>query len=200
MSVGWLVRSSAGRSLVRRLGSGRADDIAARVAPHLRPDGSVIDIGAGGCQVAARLVSRGLAVTAVDVHNWSVEPTVVPQWIDGVTLPFSDDAFAVALLITVLHHAADPERVLAEAARVARRVVVMEDIHDNQVQRVATMAMDSIVNLEFRGHPHGNRSDPEWRATFARLGLYVVSSSSKPFWRWFDSGVYVLERRDAQTT
>jgi hypothetical protein len=130
------------------------------------------------------------------VRDWSCEPTVVPQLVDGVTLPYSDDAFAVGLLITVLHHTPDPEQVLAEAARVARRLIVMEDVHNNETQRLATMAMDSIVNLEFRGHPHSNRTDAEWRATFARHGLDVVSGWRKTYWRAFRTATYVLERRE----
>lgn len=197
MSIGWLVRTAPGRRLVRRVSAGRAEELVRRVVPHLPRGGRVIDIGAGTCQVAAGLVARGFAVTAVDLRDWSCEPTVVPQLIDGDRLPFPDDTFAVGLLITVLHHTRTPERVLSDAMRVARRLVVIEDVHAGRPQRMATMAMDSLVNLEVLGHPHSNRSEPEWRATFDGLGLNVIASSTIPFWRFFRSALFVLERSAA---
>jgi SAM-dependent methyltransferase len=193
----WLVRWRAGQAFVRWIGGPRADDIVARIAPLLPSDGPVLDVGAGACQVAARLVGRGFDVTAVDVRDVSCEPSIEVLVVDGARLPFPDDAFAAAMLITMLHHTRDPELVLREAARVARRVVVMEDVHRGRVQWIATMVMDSIVNLEFFGHPHTNRSDAGWRRTFERLGLDVVASSSKPFWWVFRSATYVLERAGA---
>lgn len=188
-----MLKSALGRALVRRLGAARADDVIADVAAHLRPGNRILDVGAGTCQIAARLVADGFAVTAVDVRDQSCEPSVVPELVDGLTLPFAADAFDVALLITVLHHTRRPDHVLAEAARVARRVIVQEDIHDTEFERRATMVMDSVVNLELLGHPHSNRSDQEWRAAFARLGLEVVAASRKRFWRWFQSATYLLE-------
>lgn len=197
MSGSWITRWPLDRALVHGLGAGRAGEIVADVAPHLAAGQRILDVGAGSCLVAARLRARGLDVTAADVHDASCEPSVVPILIDGVSLPFDDDAFDVALLITVLHHTHDPDRVLAEASRVARRLVVQEDVHRTRRQKLATMAMDSVVNLEFVGHPHSNRSDDEWRASFAALELDVSFASFKRFWRVFESATYVLERRRA---
>lgn len=188
-----MLRTAVGRALVRRLGARRADEVVADIVPHLRAGDRIIDVGAGTCQIAARLVARGFAVTAVDVRDQSCEPSIVPVLIDGGTLPFQDRAFDVALLITVLHHTHRPDDVLAEATRVSRRVIVQEDVHRSELQRLATMTMDSIVNLEVLGHPHSNRSDAAWRAAFERLGLQIVASSHKRFWRWFESATYVLD-------
>lgn len=187
------MRSAVARAVVRRLGARRADEVVADVAPHLRAGERLLDIGAGTGQVAARLIGRGFPVTAVDVRDLSCEPTVSPALVDGRTLPFEDGSFDVALLITVLHHTPDPDAVLAEAARVARRVIVQEDVHASRGQHLATMVMDSVVNLEFFGHPHTNRSDAGWREAFVRHRLRVVASSTKPFWRWFRSATYVLD-------
>jgi hypothetical protein len=59
------------------------------------------------------------------------------------------------------------------------------------------MLADSWVNWEWRGHPHSNRSDAQWRETFGRLGLRVASSDEHIHWLWpwrFRHATYVLER------
>ena len=75
------------------------------------------------------------------------------------------------LLGLSLHHTLDPERVLGETARVARRIIVMEDIVKNRAHQFATWGMDSLLNLEFSGQPHHNKSDEGWRNLFDLLGL-----------------------------
>jgi hypothetical protein len=79
----------------------------------------------------------------------------------------------VALVITVLHHAPDPDAVLAEVSRVSRRIIVIEEIYENGVEKYFTYAVDSLFNLEFFSHPHSNRTDSEWRKAFQKLRLDV---------------------------
>ncbi|OLV18078.1 hypothetical protein BOO71_0007291 [Deinococcus marmoris] len=91
---------------------------------------------------------------------------------DGSTLPFPDCSFDAVLLAFVLHHCPHPVAVLREAARVSRRVLVLEDgngeFPPNRLDRVT----DALINLEF-GHPHGERSRLEWLGMFAACGLGV---------------------------
>jgi ubiquinone/menaquinone biosynthesis C-methylase UbiE len=152
--------------LHRRMGR-----MARRISADL-PAGAhkLCDLGSGTGLVGRALRSQGYDVTPIDVMDlrfFSDFPTVV---YDGKTLPFARDAFDVAILAFTLHHCTDPERVLAEALRVAPVVVVLEDVVLNRVHRWATMITDSLLNLEFFGHPHQNHTDAEWRAIFARLG------------------------------
>ncbi|MFW6252958.1 MAG: hypothetical protein ACOC4F_03410 [bacterium] len=61
--------------------------------------------------------------------------------------------------------------VLREAARVAKRIIVIEDVYTNAAQKHLTFFTDSVFHLEFRGHTHSNRTDTEWRKAFVDLGL-----------------------------
>lgn len=142
---------------------------------HLLPDtGSILDIGSGRGVVTSVLRERGFAVTPLDVRNRSQEPALSPVVYDGTAIPFPDNAFDCALLLTVLHHTPDPDAVLREAVRVARRIIIIEDVYTNTLQKHTTFFTDSLFNLEFRGHPHSNRTDTEWRQTFERLGLTLA--------------------------
>lgn len=183
-----------GRRFVRTLGLPRTKDVLADITPILRPGASILDIGAGSCDVAAGLQAAGWRVTPCDVVDLSCVPGWHPTIFDGRRLPFPDDAFDTALLITVLHHARDPDALLREAGRVARSVIVQEDVFESPLQEVLTWTMDSLTNLEFIGHPHNNRRDCDWRAAFEDVGLRVAASKSKRYWRFFDSVTYLLER------
>ncbi len=163
------------------------------VVPHLHAMNSVLDIGCGAGSVAISLRGIGFQVTPVDINNASLTPRVTPLIFDGRRLPFRSGTFDAALLLTVLHHARDPEALLREAGRVARRVVVVEDTYAGRLQRAVTLFADSVVNWEFQGHPHNNRSDAEWCATFARLDFRLRASASWPIAGVFRQSLYVLD-------
>jgi SAM-dependent methyltransferase len=191
MLVETLVRSGLGRFVVRRAGYARTADIIGDLLPVVPAGARVLDVGAGTCDVAAALTVRGRDVVALDVRDTSCVPGLRPQLYDGKRLPFEDASFDWALLIDVLHHT-DPDRLLAEAGRVARNVFVHEDVYSTERQRQLTRVMDAVLNLEFVGHPHANRDDAGWRATFARLGFVLEEASSRDFWRYFSCATYVL--------
>lgn len=161
--------------------------------PHLGVGESILDIGCGVGSVTTLLRAEGHAVTPLDVRAQSLTAAVAPVIFDGRHLPFDAGHFDLALLLTVLHHAEDPEALLIEAARVARRIAVIEDTYDNRAQRALTLATDSIVNIEFRGHPHNNQSGPEWRATFERLKLRTLHATTWPIAVLFQQSFYLLE-------
>lgn len=175
----------------------RAAEIAARVLPHLHAGESVLDIGAGRALVADAILNAGHPTSIVDVANLSLVEHLQPRLYDGNTLPYADDAFDVALLLTVLHHIPDPDNTLREARRVAKRVIVMEDIYASAREKAFTQFGDSWLNWEWRGHPHSNRDDAGWRAAFAQLNLRVIHYDESLDWFFpfrFRHAVYVLER------
>jgi 4'-phosphopantetheinyl transferase EntD len=137
----------------------------------------IVDIGCGHGHVAHLLKLRGYDASGIDLVDMSLFKSVTPTVTDGGRLPFADGSIDVALLMTMLHHTPDPDAILAEAARVARRVIVVEDVPLGRVHMEVIKHVDSLLNLEFRGHPHTNRDDAGWRAAFSRLGLAVAGTA-----------------------
>lgn len=178
----------------------RAGEIAARVLPHLRAGERVLDIGAGRALVADAIMNAGHPTSIVDVANLSLVEHLQPKLYDGNTLPYEDNAFDVALLLTVLHHIPDPNNTLREARRVAKRVIVMEDIYASKSEKRFTQFGDSWLNWEWKGHPHSNHDDAGWRAAFAKLNLRVTHYDESLDWFFpfrFRHVLYVLERPSA---
>lgn len=181
------------RTLLRRAAAPRARETVGHFAAQLRPGEKIIDIGAGLCDITILLQQAGYDIIGLDIANLSCT-ALQPVLYDGTTIPFEDDAFDTALLLTVLHHTSDPAAVLREAARVARRVVIIEDIYYNRPHKYVTFLLDSLLNLEFFGHPHTNKTDPQWRGTFRRLGLRITYEKTMKSFVVLRHKLYIVER------
>jgi len=134
-----------------------------RFLPWLPAKSTAVDIGAGNGLVAFELEKADIQATAVDVADLSILPEVEVTVYDGQTLPYPNNHFDSALLLTVLHHTTDPVAVLKESARVAKQVVIIEDVYKNLLQKYATFAMDTLVNFGHSEMTYQNRSLKEWK-------------------------------------
>lgn len=194
--AGWAIRNALAGPNRRR-----ARELVKRFAGWIPAGAQVVDIGSGVGLIAQTLHDRGIHVTPVDVRDFSLSQHMQPRLFDGAALPFNSASMDVALLITVLHHLSDPDASLREAARVARRVIVLEDLVESPAERALTFLGDAWLNWQWRNHPHSNRSDAHWRTTFAQMGLEVVHAEQYvhwfPPWR-FRHGLYVLDRNSCQ--
>jgi ubiquinone/menaquinone biosynthesis C-methylase UbiE len=183
-----LFRSLYQRTLPRRLAIREE-----RLAALLCPGEKLLDLGSGNGALCLALMNRGFDVTPVDVKDVSFVSDVKPLIYDGIRLPFADNSFDTALLITVLHHTKDPDALLKEASRVANKLIVMEDIHRSCLQKSFTQFTDSLVNMEFQGHPHTNRDDATWRETFRKMGKRVTHAEDFRTLLFFRQVIYVVE-------
>ena len=186
-----------------------------RIAPALaaRAARTLLDIGCG-----AGALAHQLALTRADLHITCVDLQAAPLFADlkvstwdGHTLPYAAQQFDAALLLTVLHHCPDPDAVLREALRVARTVVIVEDVYDTAWQRRLTYFFDSLFNWQWQAHwmlrwqgapahPRSNRSDAVWRASFAQAGWVLEEASQQRFLGLFTQACYVLRGTNPSTT
>src|SRR5687767_8778548 len=127
MSFKAFLKVKPARWALRQLALWRVQEKLAEITSYLDLADRVLDVGAGNCILCQELGRRGYDVVPVDLQNLSFVDEIVPVAYDGTTLPFGDDSFDVALVITVLHHAPDPNAVLAEVRRVAKRIIVIEE-------------------------------------------------------------------------
>ncbi len=164
-----------------------------RIENFLNKDEKILDLGAGKCALSLILKEKGYNVTPVDVKNLSLTDEIKPIIYDGKNLPFADKSFDTVLLLTVLHHIPEPEKVLKECKRVADKIIIIEDIYKNQIQKYLTYFTDSLFNFEFSGHPHSNKQDCEWRDLFAELNLELRYSDQKQLLLFFTQVLYHLE-------
>lgn len=158
----------------------------------LSPDETLIDIGSGPGSLLEVLRARGYQVEGLDIKDNSFRPELRPHIYDGVHMPFEAGRYDTALLATVLHHTRAPDAIIKEAARTAQRIIIIEDVYEGRLMEWLTKRMDSLMNLEFRGHPHSNRTDKEWRESFAAIGLGLEHAQIYRVAGIFKQAVYVL--------
>ncbi len=121
---------------------------------------------------------------------------------DGRNLPFGDDAFEWATIVDVLHHASDPQRVLAEACRVTTQGIVLKDhFAEGRRHRVTLAAMDWVGNRQFGVGRDGHYlSRAEWSAMFDSVGVRLADQNEQldlypgPIKPLFENGLHFVAR------
>lgn len=99
---------------------------------------SILDVAAGGCDVGEALATHGTRrIVSLDINPRGLARArlTVPVVGDAFELPFPDNAFDVVTASLFFHHLKDPQcvAVLGEMWRVARRRVIVNDLHRHRV-------------------------------------------------------------------
>ena len=159
----------------------------------LQNRGNILDVGCGNGAFVLQCRQAGMNVETIDIRNKSAFVSVTPVLYDGKKLPFQDKAFESVMFITVLHHTLFPEELIKEAMRIGERLVILEDVYENKWQKHLTWWVDSLVNLEFKGHPHTNKTDVAWLSCFQEMGLQLEEHRKYNFLVFFKQTLYCLK-------
>jgi ubiquinone/menaquinone biosynthesis C-methylase UbiE len=161
----------------------RAERLAQEVRDFVRPRGDerALDVGTGAGALAfalAPLVGEVVGVDPVPELLELARARSMPntQFVDGdgEALEFSNAEFDLSGTHRTLHHVAQPERVVAELARVTRpggRVLVVDQLAPDDRREAA-----ALHEFETTRDPSHTRllTDAELRGLFAAQGLSVV--------------------------
>ncbi|MBU0532514.1 class I SAM-dependent methyltransferase [Candidatus Micrarchaeota archaeon] len=140
------VGKAVGRALVRALVH-RSDKIYGQIEPFIGEGTNVLDLGCGDGKVGELVhINKNSNVILADIDNFLKVQLPFHRY-DGRTLPFADNFFDHVLLLTVLHHSDDPERVFEEALRVTNKsVIVIESVYFNNLHRGVNKFLDWFYN------------------------------------------------------
>lgn len=147
----------------------------------------VLDVGMGSGSITYLLKSKGFRVKSVDVGNLSIYEDLKPVIYDGFKIPFKSE-FDLALVVHVLHHCEDGLRVLNEAKRVAKRVILIEDTYRNWLEWLVIAVSDAVNNGEFWFHKY--RKFDDWQKYIERKGWKIIHSD-----QWSEYGVAAVYGR-----
>jgi demethylmenaquinone methyltransferase/2-methoxy-6-polyprenyl-1,4-benzoquinol methylase len=98
----------------------------------VRAGDRVLDCATGTGDLAIRFAKAGAQVVGTDFTSEMIElarakaPSIRFEVGDVTALPFHDDSFDIASIGFGIRNVADPEKGIAEMARVARKVVILE--------------------------------------------------------------------------
>lgn len=187
-----LVRHFAHDALVQR-----AEKITKLFENQFPEKSRILDLGGGWGFYAESLKKRGHEHLILDVVQPGYQKAPVVLY-DGSKIPFPDQSFDVAILVTMLHHVDDPVALLREVHRVTRkRVVVVEDLYHHALGRFWTICRDRLLNMEFMNHPHQFRKHEDWLKLFKAQGFATLDFIQ--IYTWLAgfrilNGIYILER------
>lgn len=175
--------------------------LADRLARCIPKNVRVLDVGTGDGSIVAEIAIQRPDVVFQGIDVLLRPLTHIPvSLFDGYRIPFEDNSFEVVSFIDVLHHTQDPSTLLREAARVARRYVLIKDhLREGAFAAKTLRIMDWVGNF---GHnvvlPYNYLSEAEWRRLFADARLVIEHWDDKlnlyptPFSILFDRRLHVI--------
>jgi len=112
---------------------------------------SVLDVAAGGCYVGEALASRRKCrVVSLDMNSRGLKMAKQSSPVagDALQLPFADRTFDAVICSLFFHHLTNAEcvSVLREMWRVARRIVIVNDLHRNRVAHASIRVLSALFS------------------------------------------------------
>ena len=145
------------------------------------PNASVLDVGSGDGRLARLVANKrpDISIQGIDVRV-RTDSAIQVEAFNGMSIPHRDRSFDVVMLVDVLHHTADPMILLREAARVARRVILIKDHLLKGALAYSTLRfMDWVESARhYVALPYNYWTLAEWHGAFDKLGLAVTSWES----------------------
>jgi len=101
------------------------------IVSYVSTNDLILDVGCGSGSLGRAILDsprcpEGVRVVGLESRKRGGEAIEVQAY-DGRTLPYADGAAEIVILADVLHHEEQPQRLLAESIRVARRIVFIKD-------------------------------------------------------------------------
>ena len=149
-----------------------------RLAELIPPNAEVLDVGCGDGKLAALIQQLRPDVKMQGIDVLVRDKTEVPiKRFDGVTIPFPDKSVDVTMFVDVLHHTEDPNVLLQEASRVAKKFIVIKDhTDDGFLSNVTLRFMDWVGN---KPHgvvlPYNYWRERQWKQAFEELKFEIVA-------------------------
>ena len=154
--------------------SRRIDRLGRLICDLIPQNATVLDVGSGDGTLAYLIgeMRADVSIEGIDVHPRQDTPIRIASF-DGVSLPFKDQEFDVVMFVDVLHHTADPMVLLREAARVARKAIIIKDHCDDGAFSNVTLRMMDWVGNKPHGVdlPYNYWKKARWNEAFSRLGV-----------------------------
>lgn len=146
------------------------------IIPLLEDSREVLDVGCGDGKIDYLIKQKKdkLSIQGIDVL---VRPNtfIKVKEYDGNTIPYDDDFFDTVILIDVLHHTDEPEKLLSECTRVAKKYVIIKDhIKHGIITYLKLRAMDYVGNAHYHVRlPYNYLTERQWRDIFLKNGLRI---------------------------
>ena len=140
----------------------------------------ILDFGCGSGIVSKNFQDFFKAdILGVDIKDSRVVsiPFKKIKEVSSEKLPFNDLSFDVALVSYVLHHTKDPGEILKELKRVAKRIIVYEDLPEGFLSKLRCFFHEISYKILFQRvkYRFNFKTEKKWKELFEKLGLKIVA-------------------------
>ena len=158
----------------------RVNVLAKKIAARLPENANIVDIGAGSGELAFELLALrpDIRISGFDIKKRR-DAKIKIQTFDGKIIPKPDNAYDVAMLVDVVHHALNQQILLNEAMRLAPVVVVKDHICKTKTDKILLEIMDYVGN---RGHEVAcdclYHSQESWKTLISQIDGKILESET----------------------
>lgn len=148
------------------------------LTPYLEDCKTVLDLGASSGRLAKNIQNK-LDIEFVGVDKYLQPERVIPIIkCDGKNLPFKNNSFDCVMIIDVLHHDSNPQKIIEEAKRVTKKYILIKDHYwDNKVDLALLKFGDYIGNKPYGIDLYYNFLNMQsWNALIKKNNLTIVKS------------------------
>lgn len=158
-----------------------AEKMVREIEKEIAGQQKILDVGCGSGILAKKIQEKLRAeIIGIDIVDHRLFP--IPfQIFDGKKIPFPDNYFDVAIISFVLHHTDNPKEILEETKRVAKKIIIFEDIAEKPWEKLRCYFHFFTWNLFFGKSKKFNFfGEKEWKEIFFLLNL--KTSNEKNFY------------------
>jgi len=152
----------------------RVDKLCEHLGALIPEGATVLDVGCGDGMLARFIQESRPDIEIQGIDVFVREKTHVPvKEFDGKAIPFADHSFDVVMFVDVLHHTEDLTVLLREAARVARKCIILKDHTDEGFFSNTTLRFMDWVGNKPHGVvlPYNYWTLNKWQTTIRELKL-----------------------------
>jgi ubiquinone/menaquinone biosynthesis C-methylase UbiE len=160
---------------------------------NLKKSDKIINIGCGTCLLDEYLAESGYNVSSIDIYDGALSEKIVPIVYDGEKIPSKSGEYDIALMLSILHHVPNQKKLIKEAKRTAKRIIIQEDIVSGEIFTGMHSVFDNFINLDFSLQKNQYHSIDEWVEIFTKCGLKVKSIDKKKSYLFLEQATFVLE-------
>ncbi|MCP4887337.1 class I SAM-dependent methyltransferase [Rubripirellula sp.] len=132
----------------RNIHQRRIDVLANWIANRIPSGASVLDVGCGDGELAAKIQKRRPDLKIKGLEVLVRGETAIPvDAFDGCQLPYENNDVDIVMMVDVLHHSDFPQQLMDESARVAKKQIIIKDHYLQGLAAYRTLAfMDQVGN------------------------------------------------------
>ncbi|MGB0595295.1 MAG: methionine biosynthesis protein MetW [Rubripirellula sp.] len=132
----------------RNIHQRRIDVLAKWIANRIPNGASVLDVGCGDGELAAKIQKRRPDLKLKGLEVLVRGETAIPvDAFDGCQFPYENNEIDIVMMVDVLHHSDLPQKLMDESARVANKQIIIKDHYLQGLAAYRTLAfMDQVGN------------------------------------------------------